>query len=128
MNHLNTNKQFMLGNGLLAFAVIFVVVLFLYMSFRLQRKEASEVRYAEIYQIELAGGFVGDSLSVYVNDSLLYDAVVRTDTLRFSAPRTADDNVLVVESHRTHHTDYFNLKPEGGLVRLVRKDQRVLLR
>lgn len=37
MTHrLNTNKQFMIGNGILAFAVIFVVVLFVYMSMRLQ--------------------------------------------------------------------------------------------
>ena len=32
-HHLNTNKQFMVGNGILAFAVIFVVVIFIYMSF-----------------------------------------------------------------------------------------------
>ena len=29
-HHLNTNKQFMVGNGILAFAVIFVVVIFIY--------------------------------------------------------------------------------------------------
>lgn len=37
-HHLNTNKQFMVGNGILAFAVIFVVVIFIYMSLRLQRE------------------------------------------------------------------------------------------
>ena len=35
-HRLNTNKQFMVGNGILAFAVIFVVVIFVYMSMRLQ--------------------------------------------------------------------------------------------
>ena len=34
-HRLNTNKQFMIGNGILAFAVIFVVVIFVYMSMRL---------------------------------------------------------------------------------------------
>ena len=29
-HRLNTNKQFMVGNGILAFAVIFVVVIFVY--------------------------------------------------------------------------------------------------
>ena len=38
-HHLNTNKQFMIGNGILAFAVIFVVVIFVYMSMRLQRQK-----------------------------------------------------------------------------------------
>ena len=33
-HRLNTNKQFMVGNGILAFAVIFVVVIFIYMSMR----------------------------------------------------------------------------------------------
>lgn len=35
--HLNTNKQFMVGNGILAFAVIIVVVIFVYMSMKLQQ-------------------------------------------------------------------------------------------
>ena len=47
-HRLNTNKQFMVGNGILAFAVIFVVVIFIYMSMRLQQKQqeqTSAVRY-----------------------------------------------------------------------------------
>lgn len=42
-HRLNTNKQFMVGNGILAFAVIFVVVIFVYMSLRLQRKKEAAV-------------------------------------------------------------------------------------
>ena len=38
-HRLNTNKQFMVGNGILAFAVIFVVVIFVYMSLRLDKKK-----------------------------------------------------------------------------------------
>ena len=41
-HRLNTNKQFMVGNGILAFAVIFVVVIFIYMSMRLQQKQQEE--------------------------------------------------------------------------------------
>lgn len=44
-HHLNTNKQFMVGNGILAFAVIFVVVIFIYMSLRLQRKPGRTTLY-----------------------------------------------------------------------------------
>ena len=44
-HHLNTNKQFMVGNGILAFAVIFVVVIFIYMSLRLQRENQAERHY-----------------------------------------------------------------------------------
>lgn len=42
-HRLNTNKQFMVGNGILAFAVIFVVVIFVYMSMRLQRESRKNV-------------------------------------------------------------------------------------
>ena len=47
-HRLNTNKQFMVGNGILAFAVIFVVVIFVYMSMRLQR-EKQEERHRKLY-------------------------------------------------------------------------------
>ena len=43
-HRLNTNKQFMVGNGILAFAVIFVVVIFVYMSMRLQQKKSEDRR------------------------------------------------------------------------------------
>lgn len=44
-HHLNTNKQFMVGNGILAFAVIFVVVIFIYMSLRLHGKPGRTTLY-----------------------------------------------------------------------------------
>ncbi len=46
-HRLNTNKQFMVGNGILAFAVIFVVVIFVYMSMRLQREKQEERHFIE---------------------------------------------------------------------------------
>ena len=70
-HHLNTNKQFMVGNGILAFAVIFVVVIFIYMSLRLQRENQAERHYIETYTISLVKGFAGDSISLFVNDSLI---------------------------------------------------------
>lgn len=47
-HRLNTNKQFMVGNGILAFAVIFVVVIFVYMSLRLQREKEANRHFSEI--------------------------------------------------------------------------------
>ena len=72
-HHLNTNKQFMIGNGILAFAVIFVVVIFVYMSMRLQRQKEGERHFAETYNITLVKGFAGDSISILLNDSVLAD-------------------------------------------------------
>ena len=70
-HHLNTNKQFMIGNGVLAFAVIFVVVIFVYMSMRLQQQKNGERNFQETYTITLTKGFTGDSLSLLINDSVL---------------------------------------------------------
>ena len=47
-HRLNTNKQFMVGNGILAFAVIFVVVIFVYMSMRLQREKQEEPHFSSM--------------------------------------------------------------------------------
>lgn len=46
-HRLNSNKQFMVGNGILAFAVIFVVVIFVYMSLRLQREKEANRHFSE---------------------------------------------------------------------------------
>ena len=55
-HRLNTNKQFMVGNGILAFAVIFVVVIFVYMSLRLQREKEANRHFSETYSIQLTKG------------------------------------------------------------------------
>ena len=78
-HHLNTNKQFMVGNGILAFAVIFVVVIFIYMSLRLQRENQAERHYIETYTISLVKGFAGDSISLFVNDSLIANQVMQEE-------------------------------------------------
>ena len=54
-NSLNTNKQFMIGNGILAFGVLAVVIIFLYMSFRFKRDANKAVTYEGVYNIEEIG-------------------------------------------------------------------------
>ena len=125
-NHLNINKQFMVGNGILAFAVILVIVIFLYSSYRLQRRAAEGRTYAERYAVCLSRGFAGDSLRVHVNDSLVFCGTVPADSFRFEAPRLADECVLFVEDARTGRTSFFNLPAGGGEVWLRREGEVVL--
>ena len=50
---INSNKQFMIGNGILAFGVFFIVCLFLYLGFRNQSKSNDkEKTFAGIYTVE----------------------------------------------------------------------------
>lgn len=125
-NHLNTNKQFMIGNGILAFAVIFVVVIFVYMSLRLKSEKEGEKTYAEVYHIELVKGFTDDSVSVYVNDTLLLNERITTDSIKLSVPRRAEGNVLFVVDNLTNESAYFNLSEKGGNVFLRKENGRVL--
>ena len=68
-HRLNTNKQFMVGNGILAFAVIFVVVIFIYMSMRLQQKQQEERHFIieEPYTVEV-GRFAEQSALLIVDN------------------------------------------------------------
>lgn len=115
-NSLNTNKQFMIGNGMLAFGVFAVIIIFLYMSFRFQRKADKVQTYEGVYNIELTNSFAGDSIAVYLNDSLLLDQTMPDANLKVEIKHFAEDNVLMVVDNKTDKATPFNLNPEGSRV------------
>lgn len=126
-NSLNTNKQFMVGNGLLAFAVFAVIIIFLYISFRFQRKVDKIVTYEGMYRIELSADFAGDSLSLYLNDSLLLNRIMPDAILKLEVGRLAENNVLMVVDKRTDRTSPFNLSPKGSRVEVKKEGDRVYI-
>ena len=69
----------MWGVAFMAVAVFGVV--FIFMNMCLERMAVKQ--YQESYGIELQSGFVGDSIKVYVNDSLLYKRWCSAIALRF---------------------------------------------
>ena len=95
-HRLNTNKQFMVGNGILAFAVIFVVVIFIYMSMRLQQKQQEERHFIETYTISLVKGFTGDSISLFVNDSLISNKTIIEEPYTVEVGRFAEQSALLI--------------------------------
>ena len=112
--HLKTNKQFMLGNGLLAFAVFIIVAIFFYLSLREQSKK-QEHRYAESYAISLVKGFVGNDMQVLVNDSMLYNAPVQSEPLTFSITRFAENSSVIIVDNATEKMAVFELSEQGGV-------------
>lgn len=126
-HRLNTNKQFMIGNGILAFAVIFVVVIFVYMSMRLQREKEAERRFLETYTITLEKGFAGDSTSVFVNDSLLLNCTVTQEPLRIEVKRFAEQSALMIVDNRTEKLSLFELSEKGGTYRFEKDGEEVKL-
>ena len=110
-HRLNTNKQFMVGNGILAFAVIFVVVIFVYMSMRLQRE------FIETYTIHLTKGFTGDSLSLFINDSLIINRRITEEPFAIEVGRFAEQNALMIVDNLTDELSTFDLSEKGGSYR-----------
>lgn len=121
VHRLNTNKQFMVGNGILAFAVIFIVVTFIYMSMRLQQKEDSNPHYTEVYTISLTKGFIGDSISLFVNDSLIVKQNIEKEPLTVTVNRFSEQNALLIVDNKTDVVATFNLSEKGGTYRFEKE-------
>lgn len=115
--HLNTNKQFMVGNGILAFAVIIVVVIFVYMSMKLQQDKKNERTFMETYTFVLVKGFAGDSLSLFVNDSLIINKQVKEEPITIGTVRFADQSALMIVNNATESVSTFDLSEKGGTYR-----------
>lgn len=126
-NSLNTNKQFMVGNGILAFGVFAVVIIFLYMSFRFKRDADKIHTYDDVYFIEISNDFIGDSIAVYMNDSLLLNRTMTDATVKLEIKRFAEENVLMVVDNRTDRTSPFNLNPKGSRVEVKKNGDTIYI-
>lgn len=111
----------MVGNGILAFAVIFIVVTFIYMSMRLQQKEDSNPHYTEVYTISLTKGFIGDSISLFVNDSLIVKQNIEKEPLTVTVNRFSEQNALLIVDNKTEVVATFNLSEKGGTYRFEKE-------
>ena len=124
-HRLNTNKQFMVGNGILAFAVIFVVVIFVYMSMRLQREKQEERHFIESYTISLVKGFAGDSISLFVNDSLISNKTMSEEPYTVEIGRFAEQSALLIVDKATDQLSLFELSEKGGNYRFEKENGEV---
>lgn len=111
--HLNRNRQFMAGIFILTVAVFFVVGFFLVMCYD---KAEQLARLRKEYRIELARGFVGDSLQVALNDSVLFEGTIATDSMVWLMPRLDDQHVLMVGDLRTGMAKMMNINIEEGRI------------
>lgn len=124
-HRLNTNKQFMIGNGILAFAAIFVVVIFVYMSMRLQQRKEGERNFIETYTITLTKGFAGDSTSIFINDSLLVNRTIAEEPFTIEVKRFAEQNALMIVNNATEKLSLFELSEKGGEYRFEKEGEEV---
>jgi len=124
-DHLKTNKQFMIGNGILAFGVILVVVIFVYMSMRLQTKNQAYHYYNEEYRITLVSGFAGGQYTIYMNDSVFFDQAVEKEPLTLSIKRFSEESSLLIVDKATEKVSVFELSEKGGFYRFEKDGEEI---
>lgn len=119
----NPHKSFMVFNAVLFIAVLVVTGIFLYLAYAFKRStEKKEKTYQEAYQIEIKSDFSGESLSFYLNDSLLLNRTMPDSVLEISIHRFAEENALIVVDNATEKMRPFNLNKEGGKI-IVKKEK-----
>lgn len=123
---INSNKQFMVGNGILAFGVFFIVCLFLYLGFRFQKKDGEQA-FQDIYTVCVEKSMAGDSISVYINDSLLMNQTMTDADRKFQVRRFAKESMLMVVDNQTEEITPFNLNPKGSLIRIQKKNGKIFI-
>ena len=118
----NPHKKFMTFNAVLFFAVLFITGLFLYLSFTLKRDADKKVTYEGRYHIEVSGDFSGESLSIYVNDSLLLNGIMPDSLTILDIDRFAEQSAILIVDNTTDNVTPFNLDPKGSKV-VVKKEK-----
>lgn len=125
-DHLKTNKAFMRGNFLLAFLVIIVVIIFTFMSLNLYNKEGGH-KYMEKYVLVMSPELTGDSIAIYMNDSLLIQRhIIPNDTLRINKWES-NPSLLVVE-YPSELVHPFTLDEDGGHYTLSKDKSELILK
>ena len=112
----------MVFNAVLFIAVLVVCGIFLYMAYTFKRDANKKVTYEGRYHIEVSNDFAGESLSVYVNDSLLWNQAMPDTLVTLDIDRFAEESALIVVDNATDAMTPFNLHKEGSKV-MVKKQK-----
>ena len=118
----NPHKNFMVFNAVLFIAVLVVCGIFLYMAYTFKRDANKKVTYEGRYHIEVNKDFAGQSLSIYVNDSLLWNQAMPDTLVTLDIDRFAEESALLIVDNVTDTATPFNLDPKGSKV-VVKKQE-----
>ena len=112
----------MVFNAVLFIAVLVVCGIFLYMAYTFKRDANKKVTYEGRYHIEVSNDFAGESLSVYINDSLLWNQAMPDTLVTLDIDRFAEENALLIVDNKTDIAIPFNLDKKGSKV-VVKKQE-----
>ena len=122
----NPHKNFMVFNAVLFIAVLFITGLFLYLSYTFKRNADRKVTYEGRYLIEMSTDFGGESLSIYVNDSLLLNATMPDTLVSLNIERFAEESALIIVDNATDTMTPFNLDQKGSKVVVKKQEGEVV--
>lgn len=127
-HHLDTNRAFLKGSMLLAFAVIFVVVTFVLMSLRLQKSRGTHGAVMAEYVVHVAPALSADTLRLSVNDSL--QATLCLDGQAHALRLVATELPAALQVHQlgTDRLFIFELSDYGGSYLLCSEGDDLLLK
>ena len=112
------NNTFLLGSLVMIVLVLVIVVLFLFMSFRIfDKKQATH--YSDRYDIILEESTLGSPLSVYMNDSLLFEGTPES-ALTLSVGRFAKESSLLIVDGETDIVSTIALPDHSETVRIIK--------
>ena len=127
VHHLNTNKQFMAGSFMLAFAVIVIVVVFLYMSMRSDWDPTKPRTYSEQYEICLSQGFVNDSIIVMMGDSVIFHGFISDEPTVIQIQRFEENTSLMFVHPNDETVNIVNLDDKGGRFNVINDGNTIKL-
>ena len=116
----------MVFNAVLFIAVLVVCGIFLYMAYTFKRDANKKVTYEGRYHIEVNNDFVGQSLSIYVNDSLLWNQAMPDTLVTLDIDRFAEESALLIVDNATDTATPFNLDPKGSKVVVMKQEGEIV--
>lgn len=108
----HANKSFLTGTAFLAVGVIAIVFLFLDQSFRLSAGKKEVIR-QDTFEFVFTSDFEGQSLTVYLNDSLIATHVHAADTVRHC--RLAEESSLLLVDSATQRVMVVDVPVKSGV-------------
>ena len=118
----------MVFNAVLFIAVLFITGLFLYLAYTFKRDADKKVTYEGRYHIEVSNDFAGESLSVYVNDSLLWNQAMPDTLVTLDIDRFAEESALIIVDNATDNMTPFNLNPKGSKVMVKKQEGEIVFK
>ena len=116
----------MVFNAVLFIAVLFITGLFLYLAYTFKRDADKKVTYEGRYHIEVSSDFSGESLSIYVNDSLLWNQAMPDTLVTLDIDRFAEESALIIVDNATDNMTPFNLDSKGSKVMVKKQEGEIV--